>query len=93
MKKIIIIAISLLLASSLFAEQKVCRLKANSYDKVDTSIKVCKAGDIITWYGSGPLTNTYIVSSYCHQEKQITLIGKELHTGVCTYTGKKLEIR
>jgi len=97
MKRLILITISLLLASSLFAEQKVCRLKTHySYDDIDASIKVCKGGDILTWVSSSVAYTTYIVARYCNQDKQITVDSDEDESaGVCTYTGRKpiLEIR
>tara|TARA_Y100000588_G_scaffold318137_1_gene347533 strand:+ start:335 stop:622 length:288 start_codon:yes stop_codon:yes gene_type:complete len=95
MKRLILITISLLLASSLFSEQTVCRLKTHySYDDIDASIKVCKGGDILSWVSFGVAYTSYIVASYCDQDKQITVDSDEDDSfGVCIYTGKKLEIR
>tara|TARA_Y100000590_G_C15135471_1_gene794106 strand:+ start:285 stop:569 length:285 start_codon:yes stop_codon:yes gene_type:complete len=94
MKKLILIA-SLLMAGGLWAEQKVCELNGFSFDSVETSIKLCKAGDILAWDIAKYFTHTYIVSRYCHQEKQISVVPTIQATfiGVCTYTGKKLESR
>jgi hypothetical protein len=88
----LILSFLLLFAGGVWAEQKVCELDTKNYPKIDSSIEKCLSGDIITWRSSNVWHTTFIVSRYCHQEKQIT-IGRETSAGVCTYTGKKLEIR
>ena len=94
MKKLILIA-SLLMAGGLWAEQMVCTLKTSSFDDMDSSLQDCKAGDVINWQDGSFGSTRHIVSMYCHQEKQITVTStlSTGSTGVCTYTGKKLEYR
>ena len=92
MRKLILIA-SLLMAGGLWAEQKACWLSTKKLDGIDSSIEKCLSGDILWWEGfnSG---SAYIVKNYCSQGKQITVISSgPKSNGVCTYTGKKLEIR
>ena len=98
MKKIILIA-SLLMAGGLWAEQKICLVLPQegtaNIDQIRKQISSCEVGDIIDWHLAGPYRLTLgknLISSFCHQEKQIT-VNTELTQGVCTYTGKKLEYR
>ena len=101
MKKLILIA-SLLMASNLYAEQKLCSFTdigvnfmghiKNLSTLGDTLEEACKAGDVIKWSFEQHYAGGYLIALACHQEKQITA-SSDLTEGACTYTGKILEDR
>ena len=93
---------SLLMASGVYAEQKACHVTwVETFNDIALDMRNCKSGDVITWSGQYMDKNAafrkteygrHVVAYYCHQEKQITT-NADLSQGVCTYTGKKLDLR
>jgi len=100
MKKLIITMVAgLLMASGLWAEQKVCSYISDKpwTDEYEEQ-KNCQAGDVLlvtsnnTAYPIEVNSRTESAIAYmCDQEKQITL--KSSTTVICTYLGKSLVTR